>query len=154
MFVHPGPTSGGDTTVPRFHATSPKQLCVAAAHEPPPPPPSPRLNLRFGHCLSLWKLPLYMQMGDLIQGGWKLISGFWCGNIKGFIPSGRGPGDSMFKQSEAHMSTRSILVSLKPVAESSHTLGSKVPSICSRHFRHLLSFNSRACIYRTWTKQR
>lgn len=68
-------------------------------------PMNPRLNLRFGHCLSLWKLPLYMQMDDLIQARRKLISGFWCGSIKGFMPSGRGPGDSVFKQSEAHMST-------------------------------------------------
>lgn len=38
----------------------------------------------------------------------------WCGSVKGFMQSGRSPGDSLFKQSETHMSTTLFWAPLSP----------------------------------------
>lgn len=50
----------------------------------------------------------------LIRARWKTICPVWCGSVKGFMPADRSPRDSVFKQSEAHMSTALFWEPLSP----------------------------------------
>lgn len=86
----------------------------------------------------------------------------WGHCIEGFAAGGAHPGDSTIKQSQqtSHATPPphvnliyfgeplSLRVRVIP-----HT-ARKVSSICSRHFRHLQSFNSHGGVYKAPTKRR